>query len=273
VTHNREAGFIRSSVETQPCYTFKPAAKLGKQYGDDRLPLGETYRHVEQRIFGKVPRSEEDPVFQGYYCWWGLSTADWYKESSQNLLSIITRRPDIQVAEFAASPPKSRYGNNAFTIGFRELLLSYKRSRTDIQERRDIYLRVGGTLRYKYEVCYVVIVCLQHDHSFDDLDIIDGQDIINHNGLLQRGKVVDYQQTPEFKAKYIVSSMRNQSYDWESFSWEQVVFALYYPSEDFRLCCNKDKVTEEHIEHNEYRSQCISTRAGPGGSRLCPNKI
>jgi hypothetical protein len=270
VTHNREAGLIRSSVETQQCYTFKPAAKLGKQYGDDRFPLGETYRHLEQRVFSEVPRSEDDPVFLGYYCWWGLNTTDWYKESGQNL---ITRKPDVQVAEFAASPQKSRYGNNAFTIGLRELLLSYKHSRTDVQVQGDIYLRVGGTLRYRREICYVVIVCLQQDHSFDDFNIIDRQDIINHNGLLERGKVVDDWKIPEFKAKYIVSSMRNQSYDWEPFSWEQVVFALYYPSEDFRLCCNKDEVTEKHVEHNEYRSRCISTRAGPGGSRLCPNQI
>ena len=266
MTHNREATLIRSSIETQQCYTFKPAAKLGKQYGDDRLPLGETYRHIERRIFSKVPHSQDDPVFPGYYCWWGLSTTEWYKECGENLLRSIARRPDVEVAEFAAFPPKSRYGNNAFTIGFRELLLSYKRSHTDIQEGRQIYLRVGGTLRYKYEVCYVVIVCLQQDHSLDDLDTIDKQDItcIDHNGLVERGKVMDYRQTPDFKAKYIISSMQYQS-----FSWEQVVFALYYPSDDFRLYCNKDKVTEEQIEHRF----CISTQGGPGGSRRCPNLL
>lgn len=264
VTHNKEANFIRSSDETRQCYTFKPAAKLGKQYGDDRLPLGETYRHIERRIFSKVPHSQDDPVFPGYYCWWGLNTTEWYRGS---LLSI-TRRPDVELAEFAAHPPKSRYGNNAFTIRFSELLLSYKRSRTDVQEaRHNIYLRVGGTLRYKYEICYVVIVCLQQDHGFDDLDTIDRQDrpIIDHKGLVDRGKVnMDYQKTPEFKAKHIVSSM-----NYQSFSWEQVVFALYYPSEGFKLCCNKDEVIEQHIEHDF----CISTQSGPGGRRLCPNVI
>lgn len=264
VTHNKEAASIQYFVETQQCYTFIPAAKLGKQYGDDRLPLGETYRHIERRIFSKVPRSQDDPVFPGYYCWWGLSTTEWYKESGENLLSI-TRSLDVEVAEFAAHPPKSRYGNNAFTIGFSELLVSYRRSRTDIQERNNIiYLRVGGTLRYKYEVCYVVIVCLQPDHCFDDLDTIDKQDIIDHKGLVDRGKVVDYQKTPEFKAKYIISNMKNQS-----FSWEQVVFALYYPSKGFTLRCNKDEITQRNIEHRF----CISTRSVPGGSRLCPNQI
>ena len=269
MTHNREATLIRSSIETQQYYTFKPAAKLGKQYGDDRLPLGETYRHIERRIFSKVPHSEDDPVFPDYYCWWGLSTTEWYKECGENLVSIA-KRPDVEVAEFAASPPKSRYGNNAFTIGFRELLLSYKRSRTDIPEVRHIYLREGGTLRYKYEICYVVIVCLQQDHSLDDFDTIDRQDIIDHNGLVQRGKVVDYRQTPEFKAKYIISSMKYQGFTWEHFSWEQVVFALYYPSEELTLCCNKDKVTEEQIEHSLF---CISTQSGPGGRRQCPNYL
>ena len=272
MTHNREAASIRSSVKNQQCYTFKPAAKLGKQYGDDRFPLGETYRHLQWMTFSKVDRSQDDPVFPGYYSWWGLSTTE---ESGQNLLSITKRTyVHVEMAEFTAFPPKSRYGNNVFTIGFRELLLNYKYSRTDIQERYcqgDIYLRVGGTLRYKYEICYVVLVCLQQDHGFDDFNTIDGQDIINHNGLVQRGKVVDYQQTPEFKARYIVSSMRNQSYDWERFSWEQVVFALYYPSNEFKLCCNKDDVTEKDIEHSNRF--CISTRAGPGGRRQCPNEL
>ena len=264
MTHNREAALIRS--ETPECYTFKPAAKLGKQYGNDRLPLGETYRHIERRIFSEVPRSQDDPVFLGYYSWWGVSTTEWYKEHGD--LSLVTQqqqRPEIKVAEFAAHPPKSRYGNNVFTIRFSELLMSYKRSRTDIQERRHVYLRVGGTLRYKYEVCYVVIVCLQQDHSFDDLATIDTEDIIDHKGLLEMGKVVKYWQTPEFKAKYIISRINNKG-----FSWEQVVFALYYPSEEFRLCCNKDKVMEGDTEHS--RSSCISTRSGPGG-RQCPNDL
>ena len=265
MTHNREAALIRS--EMPECYTFKPAAKLGKQYGDDRLPLGETYRHIERRIFSKVPRSQDDPVFLGYYSWWSVSITEWYKEHG-GYLSLVTQqqqRPEIKVAEFAAYPPKSRYGNNVFTIGFSELLQSYRSSRTDIlnQERRHIYLRVGGTLRYKYEICYIVIVCLQQDHNLNDLATIDTEDIIDHKGLLERGKVVDYGKTPEFKAKYIVSRVQYQN-----FSWEQVVFALYYPSEELKLYCNKDEVTEEHIEH----PFCISTQGGPGGRR-CPNLI
>lgn len=263
MTHNREAALIRSSVETQECYTFKPAAKLGKQYGDDRLPLGETYRHIERRIFSKVPHSRDDPVFPGYYSWWGVST----KEHG-GYLPLVTQQqegPEISIAEFAGYPPKSRYGNNAFTIGFSELLQSYGSSRTDFfdQERRHVYLRVGGTLRYKYEICYIVIVCLQQDHNLNDLATIDTKDIIDHKGLVERGRVVDYQQTPDFKARYIVSSMSNGG-QYHSFSWEQVVFALYYPSEELKLYCNKDKVTEKLIEH----PFCISTRGG-----RCPNLI
>ena len=184
-------------MDTQECYTFKPAAKLGKQYEDDRLPLGETYRHIERRTFSKVPYSQDDPVLPGYYSWWGVSTTKWYKEHD-GYLSLVTQqqqRPEIKVAEFAAYPPKSRYGNNAFIIGFSELLQSYGSSRTDFldQERRHIYLRVGGTLRYKYEICYIVIVCLQQDHNLDDLATIDTKDIIDHKKLLdERGKVVDY---------------------------------------------------------------------------------
>ena len=272
VTHNKEAALIRSSIETECCYTFKPAAKLGKQYRDDHLPLGETYRHIERRIFRNIPRSQHDPVFPGYYCWWGVSTTKWYREcgESQPLVTQQLQRPEIKVAEFAAYHSKSRYGNNAFTIQLSKLLLSYKHSRTDIQERRhNIYLRVGGTLRYKYEICYVIIVCLQQDHNLNDLATIDTrtQDIVIHNGLVDKGKVVDYWQTPEFKAKYIISSVQDGR-QYHNFSWEQVVFALYYPNEDFRLRCNVDTIREEDIEH----PFCISTQSAPGGRR-CPNLI
>ena len=184
ITHNREAALIQSSVKAQQHYTFKPAAKLGKQYEDDCLPLGETYRHLERRIFSEIPRSPDNPVFPGYYCWWGVSLTEWYRGDyphGEHFTSVIQtlQRQGIEVAEYVAYDPKSRYGNNAFTIKFSDLLQSYKSSRIDIQERRQIYLRVGGTLRYKYEICYVIIVCLQQDHNFDDLLTIDTQDVIN----------------------------------------------------------------------------------------------
>ena len=266
VTHDREAALIHSSLATQQCYTFKPAQKLGKQYGDDRLPLGETYRHIERRIFGEIPRSENDPVFSGYYLWWGISVSEWYKERGEHLAEQIQqlKRQGTDVAEFLTHEPKSRYGNNAFTIKFSTLLLSYKRSCMDIEERRHIMLRVGGTLRYKKEICYVVIVCLQQDHTFNDLVTIDKVDIIDHNGLVNKGKVVDYWQMPEFKAKYVVTRMRDCGGQYNGFSWEQAVFALYYPREDLTLRCKVDDINERCVEH----SFCISTQSGK-----CPNDI
>ena len=269
VTHNREADLIRSSVATGQCYTFKPAQKLGKQYGDDRLPLGETYRHIERKLFSKIPRSPDDPVFCGYFSWWGVSVTEWYRERGEHLAEKVRKlkSQSVEVADFLAYKQKSRYGNRAFTITFKGLLLSYKRSRVDIEERgRHVMLRVGGTLRYKKEICYVVIVCLQRDHAFNDLLTVDHdtQSIIDHNGLVNKGKVVDYWQMPEFKAKYIVTSVRDSNGQYNGFSWEQVVFALYYPSEDLRLQCMMDEMKEEHVDH----PFCISTR-----SRKCPNDL
>ena len=73
---NKEAEGICSTVFTQGCYTFKPAQKLGKQYGDDSLPLRETYRHIERQIFSKIPRSSDNPVFHGYYSWCEVSVTE-----------------------------------------------------------------------------------------------------------------------------------------------------------------------------------------------------
>ena len=268
VTHNKEADGIRSTVPTQRCYTFKPAQKLGKQYGDDRFPLGETYQYKpKQQRFSRIPRSPDNPVFPGYYSWWGVSVTEWYREGAPgvSLAEEIRRlqRQGVEVAEFVSPEPKSRYGNNSFSIDFRKLLLSYKRSRTDVQERRHIFLRVGGTLRYKWEICYVVIVCLQHDHEFNDWPTLDKQDVLDHNGLVQQGKVVDYRQTPDFKAKHIITSLKDVNGWQTSFSWEQVVFALYYPSEDMLLQCRAEDIQEKLVEH----SFCIKKKHGK-----CPDE-
>ena len=267
VTHNKQADGIRSTVSTQRCYTFKPAQKLGKQYGDNSLPLGETYRHIERRIFSKIHRSPDNPVFHGYYSWWGVSVTEWYRESVHgvSLAEEIRQlqRQGVEVAESVSPEPKSRYGNKSFLIDFSKLLLSYQESRTDVEERRHVFLRVGGTLRYKWEICYVVIVCLQQDHELNDLPTLDEQDVIDHNGLVQQEKVVDYWQTPDFKAKFIVTRCNGVN-GWKSFSWEQVVFALYYPSEDMSLQCRKDDIKEEIITH----TFCISTQ-----NKICPNDL
>ena len=286
MTHNKEAGLIRSTLTAQsPCYTFKPKQKLGKQYVTDHLPLGETYRHnkseSDDKQFRYIPRSSDKPVFPGYYSWWGVSVSDWYRESGDSveclrheICQLNQGRQKVKVADVLAHEPRSRYGNNAFSIKLRDLLLNYKRSRKDrdIQEKRHVYLRVGGTLRYQWEICYVVIVCLQQEqedtlNDLPDLELEDAKEIIDHNGLINtKGEVMDYRQTPEFKAKYIVTSMKDDSGWYHSFSWEQVVFALYYPSEDLVLQCNEGQIKEETVDHSDRI--CISTRNG-----VCPNNI
>ena len=267
VTHNKEADGIRSTVSTQGCYTFKPAQKLGKQYGDDRFPLGETYQYKpKQQRFGRIPRSPDNPVFPGYYSWWGVSVTEWYKGGGSSLAEEIRplqrfKRGDV--AEFVSPEPKSRYGNKSFSIDFSKLLLSYQESRTDVQEGGNVFLRVGGTLRYKWEICYVVIVCLQHDRVFNDWPTLDEQDVLDHKGLVQQGMVVDYLRTPVFKTKYIVTSLNGVN-GWQNFSWEQMVFALYYPRKDMLLWCGAEDMKEELVNH----SFCISTR-----NRQCPNDL
>ena len=96
-----------------------------------------------------------------------------------------------------------------------------------------------------------MIVCLQQDHEFNDLPTLDEQDVLDHNGLVQKGKVVDYRRTPVFKTKYIITGIRN-NYGWQSYSWEQVVFALFYPREDMMLQCGSEYIKEEPIDHSQF---------------------
>ena len=62
-----------------------------------------------------------------------------------------------EMADYLKSEAHSRYGNNEFIVPFHGLMNSCKESRTDCRVK-DVYLKLGGTLHYEYEVCYVIIM-------------------------------------------------------------------------------------------------------------------
>ena len=281
VTHDREAEMI-CSTRPKGYYTFKPIPKLGKQYGDDTLPLGETYAYDQaQKNFYEIPRAPHLRVFPGYFSWWGVSVTRWYGQEDAHVKSLILNinsleDNNIHTAKYLKSPPELTYGNNSFKISFSSLLRSYRESRirTDQSKSEDLVtLRVGGTLRYKHEICYVVIVSLEQDSVQLNKypTIVNGHSIFESNGLVSlEGTVplVDESKFLEFKAEYIISSIQDRYDRWQSFSWENVVFALYFASGDSELHCKADEMTRDPISHGF----CTSTRKVPTGERLCPNK-
>jgi len=174
VTHNLQAGEIRPNWLDRQHYTFKPKQELGKEYIYDGRPLGETYLSIvpfynlkEFPEFVGEPITPDqmkipgtDPVLPGYYSWWGINLEDQLPQEAIDAVRSLQQH-GTYVAGYVKHPPVSSNGNNAFCASFYNLLKSYANSRQCSISK--IHFTVGGTLQYRYEVCYVTIICTEDD--------------------------------------------------------------------------------------------------------------
>ncbi len=276
-THDEPAKSIDSTLP-QGYYTFKPRAKLGKEplreatRYNGGASLGETYKQIGIDKFGRLQRSEASPVFPGYLSWWGIDVKPFYETQKGRRLNYYINyiiRKGYYVADYLKyDVPSSRYGNNSYSLAFPDLLTSYQRARDDKPEG-EIQLKVGGTLLYKQEICYVVMVGLKGDEELRSIPSMGDYEYcrpFQHNGLItSKGVIFDQQKVPNFRASSIVSSLEDIK-----FNWEQLVFALYFPNPEQELTCQKELVQTSSVDH----SYCISTQPPPnGGKWVCPNKL
>ena len=258
VTHNIPADKIKEGK----FLTFKPNEKLGKQLIFDGSPLGETFKAVNEDKFDRIPFGS--PVFPGRITWWGISMHESQETDQGKALKEATRNY-FNLADYLKSPVHSRYGNNEFIVPFHDLMNRYKKSRTDCGVK-DVYLKLGGTLRYKLEVCYVIIVAMTEDIT-DDEDLKEMPSVHNkppfiHNGCIdENGKLIDEETTPGFAINHIFSNT----------IWETLAFGFYFPRHShLHLKCPKDLCKIEDISH----TYCTSTKPPPGGGKwVCPNDL
>ena len=164
-----------------------------------------------------------------------------------------------------SNPLESPYGSHGFVVSFEDLLKCYKQSRTDVINNDDcaVYLRVGGTLRYRFEICYVVIVCTKYDDELECFPSLHSwSDVFDHKGLvLPSGEVdmdfLELQENVDLKVKHVIKCAPRRQYS----CYETSAFAFYYPedSSDFMLKCSKEMVTEIDASHRCSR-QCVRKR-------------
>ena len=263
VTHNKQAGEIKAPASGH--LYFKPHAKSGKSY--NRKQLGESYRYVmdslpvcELQDIVKCglemdtpcykPISAYEPVFPDFYSWWGpaidipLELPGDGTNTPLQLPRDYYKMPKC-LPGYLKDPPDSNYGSNAFISTFSDLIYSYARSRgTDTD---NIYLKIGGTLRYKLEIGYVIIVC-----TTDDLGVLGAyapithapSTIFNPNGLIDNhdGEVIDTSAVPVFTTRHIDA--------WTSY--ETLNFAFYFRDQS-PLVCSVDTIVARKFQH----SYCI----------------
>ena len=261
VTHNKQAGEINAPLESSQFY-FKPHAKPGKSY--DGNQLGESYRclldsspllqdsvkhEIEMDTPCYEPISANEPMFPGFYSWWGPAIdipleLPWDGTYTPLQLPRDYYKMPKCLPGYLKDPPDSNYGSNAFISTFSNLIYSYAWSRGT--EINNIYLKIGGTLRYKLEIGYVIIVC-----TTDDLGVLEAYASITHapstifnpNGLVNGvGEVVNGFAVPVFTTRHIDA--------WTSY--ETLNFAFYFRDQS-PLVCSVDTIETRKFQH----SYCI----------------
>lgn len=249
VTHDIEAEGIE---RTGTHFTFKARQKCGKAYIKDGRQLGESYKEVCPYEYDQIPETE--PVLPGYYSWWGISlTGVSEAKKVRQAIERKMKRHRYELADYLKDPPESHYGNNEFSTELTNILQYYQRSRQCY--KRDVYLKRGGTLRYRQEICYVIVICTKEDldrlSDFPNLNP-EETEVFNSNGLLsENGSIKDYRAVLTFETEYPIQSCNN-----DSCSWETMAFALYFPTSDSVIRCHKDNISYNGEVNHGY---CTST--------------
>ena len=250
ITHRFEA---RSISSKRGRFTFIPNQKFGKSfdYADERV--GVTYKYKSNNTYEKI--SSSALVFPGYLSWWGIDVQELYaeEEDCELLDSILEERSNGRyVPGYLAENTESQYGDRVFSIELSDILQDYSRARRG----RTPCLKVGGTLRYRNEICYVVMVCTEEDR-LDMPSITNGSPQFQSNGLVDRNGIVgNYQKKPNFNATSIIKSEKagpdpteRKKFLYNYFSWEQMVFAFYFPREGQSLKCKHTHVNRFEVSH------------------------
>ena len=262
VTHNGEADEIcKEKLE------FKVCQKFGKVLGvyDGKKSPGESFRYNPGTgTFIKI--SDTETVFPGFYSWWGIYPKEVDVGEGFTFVDkideVISQLQMAKVVEYLKARPDSRYGNRAFICKFQNILAAYAQSRGT--EVCNVYMRKGGTLRYKYEICYVVIFCIDGDKEILS-EFPQVSKPFDTNGLTDdKGKIINPSATPVFCPEYIMTDVAFKNYSYETTS-----FAFYYPDES-SLQIDPQQCFEDTVDHKV----CIKTKPRPGDCKfVCPNLL
>ena len=196
--------------------------------------------------------SSDENLFPGCYSWWSIDHNHYLSPSSNYYYSDL----------FTSL---SRYGNVKFS-GYIIQLLQYYQEAYDVDPLPHVQFRCGGTLRYKKEICKVVIVCTNtYPLPEDEFPIIWDDILYDKNG-----RVADIE---PFKVviKNGISGDRHMPL---FYSWDTYAFGFYFPNKNYRLRCPKSENFERsEVEH--YDESCVKTQPDPNNENklTCPNRF
>ena len=254
---------------------FKTKEKKPQGNGSSYIyDINEDNQQPPQKISGNV--------IPGYLSWWGLSVKSWYENYDQGrrIMTAVEEldRKKVYVPDYLQAEQCSRYGDRSFTYDFNKLIQHYKASRDDCNDdnEKKVLFKKAGTLRYRYEISYVILVCTAKDlqePSIKDMPIakeLDQENIEFGTGSGLPQDRIDKGMENYFQPNGYVIRMDcfNSEYPIRAiypghhfYSWDELSFAFYFPNEDQKLSC--DQVEPEEIKHE--------IKACHLGS-LCPNR-
>lgn len=259
VTHQRNFDDIFQRGRN-PFFLLEPHEKKGKHgYGIfNGSPLG----HSFSALHNDDPPTEDSqyqyhspegvPLLPGSYIWWSVGIEPHQFEV-----------PDrFQASEIFANG-ESLYGSKKISGNFKDVLVAYQECFEDLSP---IELRIGGTLRYRHEVCHIVIV---------NAAIPDHKDVRNVNYPIWNdadGVQVEicYDQDNKVshaEASFIVKNgLKDQD---QGLSWDHVVFAFYFPRSKSKMVCRKPPFDDTEVPHS--RDKCLRSRRDRPRKPLCPD--
>ena len=234
---------------------LKPKQKMGKEGNFNRLGASYTSKAncaiAEDTHYHRIPTYEA--VLPDYYIWWAIDKID----------NPVTP-PDIDVSDLFNNRPTSRYGSVRISTSSLQMLQSYQNGFVNNGHYSRLQFRNGGTLRYKHEICYVVILCAEGHFTGadDDYPVIEhgpGSVIPANIQYDDNGRITAVGQ---WRVPITNGITRAQG---KSYSWDQYVFAFHYPTSDGRMCLPSGLVqVHENIDHDPCFKKI---------GRVCPDKL
>ena len=171
----------------------------------------------------------------GYFSWWGIEITNYPDRKD---FDAKCQELNIKSKPSSLFASDSMYGPVKLSLDFEHLCDSYVQSIAPGQKKYLLY-KIGGTLRYKKEVCYVIVVCIAKD-GVDPLPDLPNLDDLSKLSIRQ-----------------------SSSYFWGGpipkggvgVSWDHYVFALYYPDNHptKTLTLDPPKVEITGVQHGNYK--------------------
>ena len=264
-THNAQA----NEVDNGDHYIFKPSRLFGLGGTDSNyesfIASNSSVIPSRRSVYNSILKTKE--IIPGCYVWWFVDLSKLFPKNQ-----FLTKKTEKFSATYYASEPfktHSNHGNVKFEISLANMIKCYQKSFSG--PLQSIQLRRGGTLRYKYKINYIVIVCLENDSHQSQLHAFPA---LHHNIKYKKNGEIAYIEPPVLTLKNGISEtcIRNLSTNEttiKSFSWDTYTFLLYFPNEEYQLICPKDMASTKNVEHEN----CNSMQFDINGILKCPNAL